>query len=191
MKQLLQFIDRIGEWIILSFLWFITAILTLGVGMGVGVIALQLTLWRLPQDHQGYVVRNYFGHLKAQFKWSVIFATIVPVLMTGLSIILIQFILSQPLGLISWILVIGQGLMVVYGWMVYFHLGQLLVRYGSLTMSEVLVAPIKHPLASMLYVVSAVVLILTPIYVSFALVFINLPLLFEIHVWIGKKVVLR
>jgi hypothetical protein len=54
-----------------------------------------------------------------------------------------------------------------------------------------LIAPLKDPLASLLYVVSAAMLVLTPVYVSFALVFINIPLLFEIHVWIGKKVVLR
>jgi hypothetical protein len=37
---------------------------------------------------------------------------------------------------------------------------------------------------------SAALLVLTPIYVSFAFVFIIVPLLFEIHVWIGKKVVI-
>ena len=191
MKRILQIIDRIGEWILLSFLWFITSILTLGVGMGVGVIALQLTLWRLPQDHQGYVVRNYLGHLKTQFKWSIILATTIPFLLIAVSSILIQFMISQPPSIFALILMIGQVLIILYGLMVYFHLGHLVVQHQRLTFTEVLIAPLKHPLASLLYVGSAALLVLTPIYVSFALVFINIPLLFEIHVWIGKKVVLR
>ena len=191
MKRLLQIIDRIGEWIILSFLWLFTSILTLGVGMGVGVIALQLTLWRLPQDHQGYVVRNYLGHMKAQFKWSVILATTIPVLLIAMSSILIQFILSQPPSIFALVLTIGQVLIMIYGLMIYFHLGHLIIQHQRLTFTDVLTAPLKDPLASLLYVVSAAMLVLTPVYVSFALVFINIPLLFEIHVWIGKKVVLR
>jgi hypothetical protein len=190
MKRLLQIIDRIGEWILLSFLWFITSILTLGVGMGVGVIALQLTLWRLPQDHQGYVVRNYLGHLKTQFKWSIILATTIPFLLIAVSSILIQFMISQPPSIFALILMIGQVLIILYGLMVYFHLGHLVVQHQRLTFTEVLIAPLKHPLASLLYVGSASLLVLTPIYLSFAFVFITVPLLFEIHVWIGKKVVI-
>jgi hypothetical protein len=189
MKRLLQIIDRIGEWILLSFLWLITSILTLGVGVGVGVIALQLTLWRRPQDPQGYVVRNYLGHVKAQFKWSIILATTIPFLLIAVSSILIQFMISQPPSIFALILMIGQVLIILYGLMVYFHLGHLVVQHQRLTFTEVLIAPLKHPLSSLLYVGSAALLVLTPIYVSFALVFINIPLLFEIHVWIGKKVV--
>ena len=175
---------------ILSFLWLFTSILTLGVGMGVGVIALQLTLWRRPQDNQGYVVRNYLGHVKTQFKWSIIFATTIPALLIAISSILIQFMLSQPPSIFALILMIAQVIITMYMLMVYFHLGHLVIQYQTLTFTDVLIAPLKHPLASILYVISAAVLVLAPIYISFALVFISLPLLFEIHVWIGKKVVI-
>jgi hypothetical protein len=190
MKRLLQIIDRIGEWMILSFLWSFTSILTLGVGMGVGVIALQLTLWRSPQDHQGYVVRNYLGHVKAQFKWSIILATTIPFLLIAISGILIQFLLSQPPSIVALILMIAQVFITMYLLMLYFHLGHLVVQHRILIFTDVLIAPLKHPLASILYLVSAVMLVLAPIYLSFALVFITVPLLFEIHVWIGKKVVI-
>jgi hypothetical protein len=99
--------------------------------------------------------------------------------------------ISQPPSIFALILMIGQVLIILYGLMVYFHLGHLVVQHQRLTFTEVLIAPLKLPLASLLYVGSAALLVLTPIYVSFALVFINIPLLFEIHVWIGKKVVLR
>lgn len=191
MKRILQIIDRIGEWIILSFLWVLTSILTLGVGMGVGILALELTLWRGTQDHQGYVVRNYIRHFKLLWKWSTILATIIPVMVMLLSTVLIQFILSQPPGIMPLILVFGQFVISLYALMVYFHLGPQWVKYQSLTLYTTLMSPIKYPLASLLYVITAIVLLLTPIYLSFALAFIILPLLLEIHVWIGKKVVLN
>jgi uncharacterized membrane protein YesL len=191
MKRILQIIDRIGEWIILSFLWLLTSILTLGVGMGVGILALEMTLWRGTQDHQGYVVRNYLRHFRQLWKWSTLLATMLPVLTMLLNALMVQFMLSQPPGIIPLILIVGQFLISLYAVMVYFHLGPQWKQQQSFTLYTTLMNPLKYPLASLLYVLTAVILVLTPIYVSFALVFINIPLLIEIHVWIGKKVVLH
>lgn len=191
MKRILQIIDRIGEWMILSFLWLLTSILTLGVGMGVGVIALEMTLWRQAQDDQGYVVRNYLRHFRQLWKWSTLLATMLPVLTMLLNALMVQFMLSQPPGIIPLILIVGQFLISLYAVMVYFHLGPQWKQQQSFTLYTTLMNPLKYPLASLLYVLTAIVLLLTPIYLSFALVFINIPLLIEIHVWIGKKVVLH
>ncbi|MFZ9782377.1 MAG: hypothetical protein ACO3C8_04070 [Bacilli bacterium] len=188
MKQILQIIDRLGEWIILSFLWILSSTLTLGVGVGVSFLALELTLWRPASDHQGYLVRNYIGHLKRWFKLRYILMTTLPLLGIGFSSVMLTFLLSQPPSLFASVLILGQVLISIYLASVFLQMPRVVIQTNTLPWTLALIAPLRLPMASLLYLLSTILLALTPIYVSFAIIFIVVPMIVELHIWIGKKV---
>jgi hypothetical protein len=189
MKLFFQLIDRLGEWILLTGMFVLTSTLTLGVGVGVSYLALVKTLWRLPSDHQGYVVRNYWGHFRRGLKTPTILKTVLILTLTFLNTILATFLLSLPPALIVSVLIIGQLVSMVYLWMVvliHALIAPLLIK--PLLWEQALLLPIRYPLLSLLVLLSTSFLLL-PIYGSFAFVFIILPVIVEIQIWLGKKVV--
>lgn len=188
MKRILQIIDRLGEWIILTFLWTLTSIFTLGVGMGVSFLALEITLWRQPSDHHGYIIRNYWTHFKAYLCPRYLLITSLPLLGIALSSLVVQFLLSQPVSLLASTLIIGQVFISFYLASVFLQMPRIIIQTKTLVTDLLVLAPIRLPIASILYVLTTIVLLLAPIYLSFALIFIVVPLLVEIHVWIGKRV---
>jgi len=188
MKRLLQIVDRLGEWIILTFVFLLTSILTLGFGVGVSYLSLVHVLWRPSTDDQGYVFRNYQKHFKTYWKWPIILSWLAVVFMLLLNTFLVQFLLIQAPSLFASFLIIGQGMVVAYLLALVLYYPSYRIRQGHLTWDRYIWLPFAHPGLTLGFLVSTVLALLLPIYLSFAFIFIVFPFVAEVHAWIGKRV---
>jgi len=188
MKRLLQIVDRLGEWVILTFVFLLTSILTLGVGMGVSYLSLVHVVWRPASDDQGYVLRNYRKHFKTYWKPSIILTWLGVVFMLLLNTFLVQFLLIQAPSLFASFLIMGQGLVVAYLLALVLYYPSYRIRHGHLPWDRYIWLPLVHPGLTLGFLVTTVLSLLLPIYVSFAFIVIIFPLVAEVHAWIGKRV---
>jgi len=188
MKRLLQIVDRLGEWIILTFVFLLTSILTLGFGVGVSYLSLVHVVWRPATDDQGYVLRNYQKHFKTYWKWPIILSWLGVVLILILNAFLIQFLLIQPPSLIASFLIVGQGVVMAYLLSLILYYPSYRIRQVHMTWERYVWLPLAQPGLTLLFIASTLMSLLMPIYVSFAFIFIIFPVVAEAHAWIGKRV---
>jgi uncharacterized membrane protein YesL len=94
MKQFAKVISYIGDLVILNLLFLLTVGLTAGLGIGVAFTALHASLFDLKTDEEGYYVKNYFKHLKDDFKGSFVAGL---VLLASLAISYLSILISAQI----------------------------------------------------------------------------------------------
>ena len=190
MKGFVKIINRIGNIIILNFLFILTSVLTLGLGIGTSLSALYATFLDLKTDNSGYYVRNYFKHFKSNLKQTLI-VDIVLLLLIGaiyLNVLMINTIEDSSLKLIlyAFVALIGLEISIVTSFMfavIAKFKGNLIeLLYLSFSFSH------KYLFISILFIIMTLLGVLMTIYLSFAFVTIIFGLIAHIESFILKYI---
>ena len=190
MKTIVKYINIIGNTIILNILFILTSVLSLSLCTGTALSALYATFLDLKTDDSGYYIRNYFKHLKNNFKQTIVFNIVLLLLgiATYLNILMINTIESSEIKLICFAvlgLVVLEILLVssfIYPVIAKFNGKKLELLYLSFAFAH------KYIYISILFIIFAILSIYLVLYVSFAFIFIIFGLMVYIESLILKYI---
>lgn len=174
MKKLIKFINVLGNILILNVLFILTSALSLTLLLGTSLSALYATYLDLKTDESGYYVRNYFKHIKGNFK-NTIFVNIALLLLAGamyLNYLMVNTIGNENLKLILFAVVALISLEILLVASFYY---KVVAKFeGSFTSLLYLsfVFAHKYIYLSLLFIILFALSLFLTIYVSFAFIFI-------------------
>lgn len=174
MKKLIKFINVLGNILILNVLFILTSALSLTLLLGTSLSALYATFLDLKTDESGYYVRNYFKHIKGNFK-NTIFVNIALLLLAGamyLNYLMVNTIGNENLKLILFAVVALISLEILLVASFYY---KVVAKFeGSFTSLLYLsfVFAHKYIYLSLLFIILFALSLFLTIYVSFAFIFI-------------------
>lgn len=174
MKKLIRFINVLGNILILNVLFILTSALSLTLLLGTSLSALYATFLDLRTDESGYYVRNYFKHIKGNFK-STIFVNIALLLLAGamyLNYLMVNTIADDTLKLFLFAVVALISLEIVLVASFYY---KVVAKFeGSFTSLLYLsfVFAHKYIYLSLLFVILFALSFFLTIYISFAFIFV-------------------
>ena len=174
MKQIIKYINILGNIIILNILFILTSALTAFICTGTSLSALYATFLDLKTDDSGYYVRNYFKHWKNNFKHTIIFNVAIILLFVAayLNCLMINTIKDSTIKLLLFAVV---GLFVlelslvssfIYPVIAKFEGKKLEVLYLSFVFAH------KYIYISILFIILMILSIYLVVFVSFAFIFI-------------------
>ncbi len=174
MKKLIKFINVLGNILILNVLFILTSALSLTLLLGTSLSALYATYLDLKTDESGYYVRNYFKHIKGNFK-NTIFVNIALLLLAGamyLNYLMVNTIGNETLKLILFAVVALISLEIVLVASFYYKVvAKFEGNFTSLLYLSFVFAH-KYIYLSLLFVILFALSFFLIIYVSFAFIFI-------------------
>ena len=190
MKTIVKYVNIIGNTIILNILFILTSVLSLSLCTGTALSALYATFLDWKTDDAGYYRRNYFKHLKNNFKQTIVFNIVLLLLgiATYLNILMINTIGSSKIKLICFAvlgLVVLEILLVssfLYPVIAKFNGKKLELLYLSFAFAH------KYIYISILFIILAILSIYLILYVSFAFIFIIFGLMIYIESLILKYI---
>ena len=188
MKQIIKYINILGNIIILNILFILTSALTAFTCTGTSLSALYATFLDLKTDDSGYYVRNYFKHWKNNFKQTIIFNIAIILLFAAayLNCLMINTIKDSTLKLLLFAVV---GLFVlelslvssfIYPVIAKFEGKKLELLYLSFVFAH------KYIYISILFIILMILSIYLVVFVSFAFIFIIFGLVVYIESLILK-----
>ena len=174
MKKLIKFINVLGNILILNVLFILTSALSLTLLLGTSLSALYATYLDLKTDESGYYVRNYFKHIKGNFK-NTIFVNIALLLLAGamyLNYLMVNTIGNETLKLILFAVVALISLEILLVASFYYKVvAKFEGNFTSLLYLSFVFAH-KYIYLSLLFIILFALSLLLTIYVSFAFIFI-------------------
>ena len=174
MKKLIKFINVLGNILILNVLFILTSALSLTLLLGTSLSALYATYLDLKTDESGYYVRNYFKHIKGNFK-NTIFVNIALLLLAGamyLNYLMVNTIGNENLKLILFAVVALISLEILLVSSFYYKVvAKFEGNFTSLLYLSFVFAH-KYIYLSLLFVILFALSFFLIIYVSFAFIFI-------------------
>ena len=174
MKKLIKFINVLGNILILNVLFILTSALSLTLLLGTSLSALYATYLDLKTDESGYYVRNYFKHIKGNFK-NTIFVNIALLLLAGamyLNYLMVNTIGNENLKLILFAVVALISLEIVLVSSFYYKVvAKFEGNFTSLLYLGFVFAH-KYIYLSLLFIILFALSFFLIIYVSFAFIFI-------------------
>lgn len=188
MKQIIKYINILGNIIILNILFILTSALTAFTCTGTSLSALYATFLDLKTDDSGYYVRNYFKHWKNNFKQTIIFNIAIILLFAAayLNCLMINTIKDSTVKLLLFAVV---GLFVlelslvssfIYPVIAKFEGKKLELLYLSFVFAH------KYIYISILFIILMILSIYLVVFVSFAFIFIIFGLVVYIESLILK-----
>lgn len=188
MKQIIKYINILGNIIILNILFILTSALTAFTCTGTSLSALYATFLDLKTDDSGYYVRNYFKHWKNNFKQTIIFNIAIILLFVAayLNCLMINTIKDSTVKLLLFAVV---GLFVlelslvssfIYPVIAKFEGKKLELLYLSFVFAH------KYIYISILFIILMILSIYLVVFVSFAFIFIIFGLVVYIESLILK-----
>lgn len=174
MKKLIKFINVLGNILILNVLFILTSALSLTLLLGTSLSALYATYLDLKTDESGYYVRNYFKHIKGNFK-NTIFVNIALLLLAGamyLNYLMVNTIGNENLKLILFAVVALISLEILLVSSFYYKVvAKFEGNFTSLLYLSFVFAH-KYIYLSLLFIILFALSLFLTIYVSFAFIFI-------------------
>ena len=174
MKKLIKFINVLGNILILNVLFILTSALSLTLLLGTSLSALYATYLDLKTDESGYYVRNYFKHIKGNFK-NTIFVNIALLLLAGamyLNYLMVNTIGNENLKLILFAVVALISLEILLVASFYYKVvAKFEGNFTSLLYLSFVFAH-KYIYFSLLFIILFALSLFLTIYVSFAFIFI-------------------
>ena len=174
MKKLIKFINALGNILILNVLFILTSALSLTLLLGTSLSALYATYLDLKTDESGYYVRNYFKHIKGNFK-NTIFVNIALLLLAGamyLNYLMVNTIGNENLKLILFAVVALISLEILLVASFYYKVvAKFEGNFTSLLYLSFVFAH-KYIYLSLLFIILFALSLFLTIYVSFAFIFI-------------------
>lgn len=174
MKKLIKFINVLGNILILNVLFILTSALSLTLLLGTSLSALYATYLDLKTDESGYYVRNYFKHIKGNFK-NTIFVNIALLLLAGamyLNYLMVNTIGNENLKLILFAVVALISLEILLVASFYYKVvAKFEGNFTSLLYLSFVFAH-KYIYLSLLFIILFALSFFLIIYVSFAFIFI-------------------
>lgn len=174
MKKLIKFINVLGNILILNVLFILTSALSLTLLLGTSLSALYATYLDLKTDESGYYVRNYFKHIKGNFK-NTIFVNIALLLLAGamyLNYLMVNTIGNETLKLILFAVVALISLEILLVASFYYKVvAKFEGNFTSLLYLSFVFAH-KYIYLSLLFIILFALSFFLIIYVSFAFIFI-------------------
>ncbi len=174
MKKLIKFINVLGNILILNVLFILTSALSLTLLLGTSLSALYATYLDLKTDESGYYVRNYFKHIKGNFK-NTIFVNIALLLLAGamyLNYLMVNTIGNENLKLILFAVVALISLEILLVASFYYKVvAKFEGNFTSLLYLSFVFAH-KYIYLSLLFIILFALSLFLTIYVSFAFIFI-------------------
>ena len=174
MKKLIKFINVLGNILILNVLFILTSALSLTLLLGTSLSALYATYLDLKTDESGYYVRNYFKHIKGNFK-NTIFVNIALLLLAGamyLNYLMVNTLGNENLKLILFAVVALISLEILLVASFYYKVvAKFEGNFTSLLYLSFVFAH-KYIYLSLLFIILFALSLFLPVYVSFAFIFI-------------------
>ena len=174
MKKLIKFINVLGNILILNVLFILTSALRLTLLLGTSLSALYATYLDLKTDESGYYVRNYFKHIKGNFK-NTIFVNIALLLLAGamyLNYLMVNTLGNENLKLILFAVVALISLEILLVASFYYKVvAKFEGNFTSLLYLSFVFAH-KYIYLSLLFIILFALSLFLTIYVSFAFIFI-------------------
>ena len=174
MKKLIKFINVLGNILILNVLFILTSALSLTLLLGTSLSALYATYLDLKTDESGYYVRNYFKHIKGNFK-NTIFVNIALLLLAGamyLNYLMVNTLGNENLKLILFAVVALISLEILLVASFYYKVvAKFEGNFTSLLYLSFVFAH-KYIYLSLLFIILFALSFFLIIYVSFAFIFI-------------------
>ena len=174
MKKLIKFINVLGNILILNVLFILTSALSLTLLLGTSLSSLYATYLDLKTDESGYYVRNYFKHIKGNFK-NTIFVNIALLLLAGamyLNYLMVNTIGNENLKLILFAVVALISLEILLVASFYYKVvAKFEGNFTSLLYLSFVFAH-KYIYLSLLFIILFALSLFLTIYVSFAFIFI-------------------
>ena len=174
MKKLIKFINVLGNILILNVLFILTSALSLTLLLGTSLSALYATYLDLKTDESGYYVRNYFKHIKGNFK-NTIFVNIALLLLAGamyLNYLMVNTLGNENLKLILFAVVALISLEILLVASFYYKVvAKFEGNFTSLLYLSFVFAH-KYIYLSLLFIILFALSLFLTIYVSFAFIFI-------------------
>lgn len=190
MKAFVKIINIIGNIIILNLLFILTSVLSVGLCLGTSLSALYASFLDLKTDNSGYYVRNYFKHLKSNFKQTII-VDIILLLITGagyLNFLMINTIDNPSIKLIGFAVI---GLIILEVLIIASFIFPVIAKFqGNLTHILYLSFFFAHKYLylSILFILMFGLGLFLTIYVSFAFVSIIFGLIVYLESYILKYI---
>ena len=174
MKKLIKFINVLGNILILNVLFILTSALSLTLLLGTSLSALYATYLDLKTDESGYYVRNYFKHIKGNFK-NTIFVNIALLLLAGamyLNYLMVNTIGNENLKLILFAVVALISLEILLVASFYYKVVAKFEGNFTYLLYLSFVFAHKYIYLSLLFIILFALSLFLTIYVSFAFIFI-------------------